>query len=89
MHLMLVECTDGLAMRAVARFREPPDTRDLRLLSGNGTLTVTVENEGAANRYQGIVPLAGALDVPTACVSISRARSSCRRGSGCTPMART
>jgi len=60
MHLMVVECTDGLALRAVARFREPPDTADLRELSGNGTLTVTVENEGAANRYQGVVPLAGA-----------------------------
>jgi len=59
MHLMLVECTDGLAVRAVARFREPPATMDLRELSGHGTLTVTVENEGAANRYQGIVPLAG------------------------------
>jgi molecular chaperone Hsp33 len=60
MHLMLVECTDGLAMRAVARFRDPPDTHDLRVLSGNGTLTVTVESGSAANRYQGIVPLAGA-----------------------------
>ncbi len=60
MHLMLVECTDGLAMRAVARFREPPDTRDLRALSGDGTLTVTVESGEADNRYQGIVPLAGA-----------------------------
>jgi molecular chaperone Hsp33 len=60
MHLMLVECTDGLAMRAVARFRDPPDTRDLRVLSGNGTLTVTVESGIAANRYQGVVPLAGA-----------------------------
>jgi molecular chaperone Hsp33 len=60
MHLMVVECTDGLALRAVARFREPPVTEDLRELSGDGTLTVTVENEGAANRYQGVVPLAGA-----------------------------
>jgi len=60
MHLMLVECTDGLAMRAVARFREPPGTRDLRVLSGHGTLTVTVESSEAPNRYQGIVPLAGA-----------------------------
>ena len=60
MHLMLVECTDGLAMRAVARFRDPPATRDLRVLSGDGTLTVTVDNEGAAHRYQGVVPLAGA-----------------------------
>jgi molecular chaperone Hsp33 len=60
MHLMLVECTDGLALRAVARFREPPPTRDLRVLSGDGTLAVTIESEGSANRYQGIVPLTGA-----------------------------
>jgi molecular chaperone Hsp33 len=59
MHLMLVECTNGLALRAVARFKEPPATRDLRVLSGNGTLTVTIDNEGSANRYQGIVPLVG------------------------------
>ena len=88
MHLMLVECTDGLAMRAVARSREaPPDTCDLRELSGHGTLTVTVENEGpAANRYQGIVPLTGARWA-SACASTSRAPSSCRRGSGSTPTA--
>ena len=59
MHLMLVECTDGLGVRAVARFRDPPATRDLRGLSGNGTLTVTLEGEDLANRYQGVVPLAG------------------------------
>jgi molecular chaperone Hsp33 len=60
MHLMLVECTDGLSMRAVARFRDPPATFDLRVLSGDGTLTVTIESGEAANRYQGIVPLTGA-----------------------------
>jgi len=60
MHLMLVECTDGLSMRAVARFRDPPATSDLRVLSGDGTLTVTIESGEAANRYQGIVPLTGA-----------------------------
>lgn len=59
MHLMLVECTEGLGMRAVARFRDSPETKDLRVLSGDGTLTVTIENEGATNRYQGVVPLAG------------------------------
>jgi molecular chaperone Hsp33 len=59
MHLMLVECSEGLGLRAVARFRDPPATRDLRELSGNGTLTVTIEGEDLANRYQGIVPLAG------------------------------
>ena len=60
MHLMVVECTDRLSVRAVARFRDPPATHDLRELSGNGTLTVTLEGEDLANRYQGVVPLIGA-----------------------------
>lgn len=59
MHLMLVECDEGLAVRGVARFRDPPVSRDLRILSGDGTLTVTLEGDELANRYQGIVPLAG------------------------------
>jgi molecular chaperone Hsp33 len=59
MRLMLVECSDGLAVRAVARFTDPPATRDLRELSGNGTLTVTLEGEDYTNRYQGVVPLTG------------------------------
>lgn len=58
-HLMLVECSDGLAVRGVARFRNAPPTRDLRALSGDGTLTVTLEGDDLANRYQGVVPLAG------------------------------
>ena len=60
MHLMLVECSDSLALRGVARFGDdPPDSRDLRLLSGDGTLTVTIESKQLAKPYQGIVPLAG------------------------------
>jgi molecular chaperone Hsp33 len=59
MRLMLVECSDGLAVRAVARFSGTPATPDLRELSGNGTLTVTVEGEDVSSRYQGVVPLTG------------------------------
>ncbi|MFO1395273.1 MAG: Hsp33 family molecular chaperone HslO [Steroidobacteraceae bacterium] len=60
MRLMLVECSDGLALRAVARHSEVPPTRDLRELSGDGTLTVTIQGDDVASRYQGIVPLSGA-----------------------------
>jgi hypothetical protein len=78
MHLMLVECSEGLAIRAVARFRDPPDTRDLRLLSGDGTLTVTIENDDATNRYQGIVPLAGAHErVPARYFGLRQLRRGC------------
>jgi molecular chaperone Hsp33 len=41
----------------VARYRDTPDTRDVKELSGDGNLTVTIENEDLSQRYQGIVPL--------------------------------
>ncbi len=39
--------------------RKPSFGRDLASLSGEGSLTVTVENEDLSQRYQGIVPLTG------------------------------
>jgi len=60
MHLMLAQCSSELGVRAVARYREAPEGRDLAALSGEGNLTVTLENEDLSQRYQGIVPLSGA-----------------------------
>jgi molecular chaperone Hsp33 len=59
MHLLLAQCTNTLNVRALARYREDPQTRDLTVLSGEGRLTVTVETDNQSQRYQGIVPLAG------------------------------
>jgi molecular chaperone Hsp33 len=59
MHLMLAQCSDALGVRAVARYREAEYQRDLSVLSGEGKLTVTLENEDLSQRYQGIVPLTG------------------------------
>lgn len=64
MHLMLAQCTNDLAVRGVARYKDAPEidagTADLRALSGEeGRLTVTLENEDLSQRYQGIVPLDG------------------------------
>jgi molecular chaperone Hsp33 len=60
MHLMLAQCSDALGVRAVARYKESESYgRDLAALSGEGSLTVTVENEDLSQRYQGIVPLTG------------------------------
>jgi molecular chaperone Hsp33 len=64
MHLMLAQCSDALGVRAVARYRENENReaeyqRDLSALSGEGKLTVTLENEDLSQRYQGIVPLTG------------------------------
>jgi molecular chaperone Hsp33 len=60
LRLMSVECSDGLAVRGVARLREAAtDERDLRRLAGDGSLTVTIDNQATGHRYQGVVPLAG------------------------------
>jgi molecular chaperone Hsp33 len=59
--LMLAQCTSGLGVRGLARFTEGAAyaTRISDLI-GAGNLTVTLESDDAAQRYQGIVPIAGA-----------------------------
>lgn len=61
MHLLLAQCTAGLGVRALARYRD--DARDLnadiRQLAGAGNLTVTIESEDLKQRYQGVVPVEG------------------------------
>jgi len=68
-HLVLAQCTGGLGVRGLARYRESvhqgegtgTDTGAERIvdLIGAGTLTVTLETDDGAQRYQGIVPIAG------------------------------
>jgi molecular chaperone Hsp33 len=60
MHLMLAQCSSQLGVRAVARYRDEVEERDLAALSGQGNLTVTLETEDLSQRYQGVVPLSGA-----------------------------
>ena len=64
--LMLAQCTSGLGVRGLARCREAPQP-DAGLgaggrpadLIGTGNLTVTLETDDGAQRYQGIVPIVG------------------------------
>ena len=68
-HLMLAQCTSGLGVRGLARYREagyaaagaPAGTGKRRIvdLIGTGNLTVTLETDDGSQRYQGIVPIAG------------------------------
>lgn len=66
MHLLLAQCTSGLGVRGLARYRERtgdaagPLPAGIADLIGAGNLTVTLESDDAAQRYQGIVPIAGA-----------------------------
>lgn len=59
MHLLLAQCSNQLGVRAVARYRDEVEQRDLAAMSGEGNLTVTLENEDLSQRYQGVVPLTG------------------------------
>ena len=57
-HLVLAQCNDRHAIRAVARHRgELPDEATLAGLTGGGQLTVTLDNDQQGARYQGVVPL--------------------------------
>ena len=65
-HLLLAQCTSGLGVRGLARFKENADeaapvtyTADVAELIGPGNLTVTLESDAGAQRYQGIVPITG------------------------------
>jgi molecular chaperone Hsp33 len=71
-HLMLAQCTSGLGVRGLARYREaagaaapaddpgtdPAGTGRVADLIGAGNLTVTLETDDGSQRYQGIVPIA-------------------------------
>ena len=62
--LLLAQCTSGLGVRGLARYREDLEagatTGGLPGLIGAGNLTVTLESDDGSQRYQGIVPIAGA-----------------------------
>jgi molecular chaperone Hsp33 len=61
--LLLAQCTSGLGVRGLARYREDLDAGtkagSLHGLIGGGNLTVTLESDDGSQRYQGIVPITG------------------------------
>jgi molecular chaperone Hsp33 len=60
-HLLLAQCTSGLGVRGLVRYREGAQLGDgIAELVGTGNLTVTLETDGGEQRYQGIVPISGA-----------------------------
>jgi molecular chaperone Hsp33 len=63
-HLLLAQCTSGLGVRGLARYRGDPDPGNTGAggvadLIGAGNLTVTLESDDGSQRYQGIVPVTG------------------------------
>lgn len=62
MHLLLAQCTAGLNVRGLARYRDANRelvNSNIQALAGAGNLTVTLETEDLKQRYQGVVPLSG------------------------------
>lgn len=58
--LMMVECTSDNTLRAFAQWEgELPDEAGLSDLTGEGTLAITIEVEGAKQPYQGVVNVQG------------------------------
>jgi molecular chaperone Hsp33 len=61
MHLMLAQCTSGLGVRGLARYKDSADLGAGKItdLIGAGNLTVALETDAGEQRYQGIVPISG------------------------------
>lgn len=57
--LLLVECTSGRAMRALAQWDGAIEPGTLADLVGGGRLAITIDPSGERERYQGIVGLEG------------------------------
>lgn len=59
-NLMMVECTSDQTLRAFAQWEgELDDHAGLQDLTGEGTLAITIEVEGAKQPYQGVVSVQG------------------------------
>lgn len=57
--LLVAQCTHDFRIRGVARFDAARVTPEFGVLAGGGHMTVTVESDDYASRYQGIVSIDG------------------------------
>lgn len=57
--MLVVQCTDELSLRGLARYEPGLKGKNFPELVGKGRMLVTLETGNADNRYQGIVPLEG------------------------------
>ena len=93
-HLLLAQCTSGLGVRGLARYREDGERKaalaaepGVADLIGAGNLTVTLETDEGAQRYQGIVPIIGGR-LAESLQGYFENSEQLPRGSGCMPTRR-
>ncbi|NNF52516.1 MAG: Hsp33 family molecular chaperone HslO [Gammaproteobacteria bacterium] len=59
LHLLVVQCSNRMALRGLARWNGDVPVGTLSAMTGDGRLAITVESPEEGHRYQGIVPLEG------------------------------
>ena len=59
LRLMVVECADGMRVRATARWEGDLTGMDFKTMAGDGTCVITLDGGDGKPGYQGIVPLEG------------------------------
>ena len=57
--LMVIECSNAQELRGLAHWQSLPEEGNLKDLTGNGKLTITLEPQDDHERYQSIVELKG------------------------------
>ena len=60
LRLMVVQCSDDLRMRGVARFDALDGAFEFGQLTRGGRLIITIDTKSSTQPYQGLVPLSGA-----------------------------
>jgi molecular chaperone Hsp33 len=59
MRLLVAQCTSRGTVRGLAKWEGEPPAGDLRALTGDARLAITIERGAGQDRYQGIVPVSG------------------------------
>lgn len=87
--LLVVQLTDRLSFRGVARYQTPlpVDATSLKALSGEGSLFVTIDQANSDHRYQGIVAM-GEGSLAHSLQDYLSGPSSCQRSCGCAATAK-
>ena len=60
LHLLVAQCTNEGVVRGLAKWQGETPAGDLGALTGDARLAITIERGQGKDRYQGIVPVAGA-----------------------------
>ena len=58
--MVLIQCSNKLVLRGLARWQGEVDDAKFEQLMGNGKMIISIENYADNQRYQGVVPVTGA-----------------------------